>query len=246
MDNGYILWEGPSQLDGKPIVVLATGFAKASFNGKTGDMIQINILRQDVAPHKATQTGEDESVCGDCKMRGSGPENTRACFVQTFHGPLSTWRKYDRGGYGYAPEGILIGHRVRVGFYGDPAAVPYSVWRRLLWGSRTHTGYTHQWALFPELKGIVMASVDTPEEKEIANRMGWRTFRSRLPDEPLTEDEIACPATREGGKKTSCEDCGLCDGKTEGDKRRNIAAIVHGTSYKIRAYHKMRSRLAVV
>ena len=34
--NGIILWEGPSLIDGAPIVVIATGIKRASRNAKTG------------------------------------------------------------------------------------------------------------------------------------------------------------------------------------------------------------------
>ena len=38
--NGVILYEGPSMLDGAPIVVIATGIRTGSTNVKTGAMIQ--------------------------------------------------------------------------------------------------------------------------------------------------------------------------------------------------------------
>ncbi len=34
--NGYIIYEGPSMINGDPIVAIATGFARNSENGKTG------------------------------------------------------------------------------------------------------------------------------------------------------------------------------------------------------------------
>ena len=52
--NGYIVWEGLSPLDQKPIVMIATGFKTKSQNSKTGgDMIQTFIVRQDVPPNVA-------------------------------------------------------------------------------------------------------------------------------------------------------------------------------------------------
>ena len=38
--NGRVIYRGPSLLDGKRIVVVATGFVKKSNNDKTGEMIQ--------------------------------------------------------------------------------------------------------------------------------------------------------------------------------------------------------------
>ena len=67
--NGYIFYEGPSAIDGAPIVVIATGFASATGNRKTGDMVQTYIIRQDVKPTDALRTGQDASICGDCKHR---------------------------------------------------------------------------------------------------------------------------------------------------------------------------------
>jgi hypothetical protein len=62
--NTIKVWEGPSELDGAPIMLLLTGLAKSSKNAKTGDLLQTWILRSDVAPHVAVKTGQDSSVCG--------------------------------------------------------------------------------------------------------------------------------------------------------------------------------------
>ena len=67
---GVILYEGPSMLDRSvDIVCIATGIRQPSSNAKTGPMVQTWIMRQDTAPHDAQRTGEDEAVCGDCKLR---------------------------------------------------------------------------------------------------------------------------------------------------------------------------------
>ena len=67
---GLILFDGPSMIDGEPIVVIATGFKRSSANPKTGDMLQTWILRRDVAPFAAIHNGADASICGDCPLRG--------------------------------------------------------------------------------------------------------------------------------------------------------------------------------
>ena len=38
--NAHKVYDGPSMIDGKPIVVIMTGFKRASKNAKTDDMIQ--------------------------------------------------------------------------------------------------------------------------------------------------------------------------------------------------------------
>jgi len=62
-----IIYKGPSLLDGKPIVVIATF---SNRNTKTGAVVQTYILRSDINPLEASKTGEDFSICGDCTMRG--------------------------------------------------------------------------------------------------------------------------------------------------------------------------------
>lgn len=67
--QGFELWRGASRLDGAPIVVIVTGLQSPSSNEKTGPMLQVWILAQDEAPHRAQWSGADASVCGDCPMR---------------------------------------------------------------------------------------------------------------------------------------------------------------------------------
>ena len=250
MADGMILWEGPSRIDGKPIVVIGTGIASATKNRKAANMVQVNILARDVAPHVAVKTGDDRSVCGDCKNRRPTPDqddNQEApCYVLVFQGPLNVWKCYKRGGYPKATPSALVGLLVRLGTYGDPSAVPLAVWTAILWGVRGWTGYTHQWRSAPEYRGILMASVDTPEERSEAKAMGFRTFRTRLPHEPLQAGEISCPASSEAGHRTTCDRCLLCDGAAEGDTRRDEAIVRHGAANKVNAYDRMRSRLRVL
>lgn len=47
---GYVVYDGPSSIDGSPIAVILTGFASKSTNTKTGGMIQSYIIRTDIAP----------------------------------------------------------------------------------------------------------------------------------------------------------------------------------------------------
>lgn len=64
---GYVLFEGPSAIDGAPVVVIAI---VKSTNVKTGNMIQTYILRADMSPLEAAGQGLDYSICGDCPHRG--------------------------------------------------------------------------------------------------------------------------------------------------------------------------------
>jgi hypothetical protein len=81
--SGVILYQGPSLLDGAPIVVIATGLDSSS-NGKTGDMVQTHIIRADLSPLAAIQEGKDSSICGDCFHRGDGTGKHRTCYVTVY------------------------------------------------------------------------------------------------------------------------------------------------------------------
>lgn len=231
--SGYLLYRGPSSLDGSPVVAVATA---GSRNVKTGSIVQTWIL-SDVGelPHVAQRTGADVAVCGDCPLR---PANGGGCYVLTWQGPRGVYDAYRRGRYADVsgdPAGIATvgaGRHVRLGAYGDPAAVPHGVWRALLSRSRGWTGYTHQWRHADVLRDICMASVGSPGEAAIARSRGWRTFRIRAAADPLLPREGVCPASTEAGHVRTCETCGICDGSARGSGRASIAIVAHGWTAK--------------
>jgi hypothetical protein len=248
--NGFILYQGPSMLDGQPIVAIATGLGRRSKNAKTGDMVQTYIIRQDADPITASRQGTDSSVCGDCKHR---PVNGGSCYVTLAHGPLAVFKAYKRDSYPVAQDAQAIeaigkGRMVRLGTYGDPAAVPVWVWQALVASAQGHTGYTHQWrypstemAQHLALKALVMASADSPREAQEAQADGWRTFRVRLADESLAPREFVCPASEEAGKRTDCASCGACSGtKGPGDRRASPVIVAHGSG-KLSKFIAIRS-----
>ena len=213
--NGAILYRGPSLIDGAPIIVVATGLASGSTNSKTGAMVQTYILRDDVEPTAAIKSGQDSSICGDCTHRGDGTGKGRTCYVNVGQGPLAVYRAAQRGVYPVAADIAAIGARriVRLGTYGDPAAVPVGIWQALTSACVGHTGYTHQWRKAPELRD--------------AHAAGWRTFRVALPcDAPRIESEAICPASAEAGKKLTCAQCLACAGAN--GRRGSIVIQAHG------------------
>jgi hypothetical protein len=237
MPNGYVIYRGPSKLDGTPIVAIAI---TESHNSKTGNMVQSYILRDDVEPHIAIKDGRDAAICGNCKHR---PFLGGACYVVTYQGPLVVYRNFKAGKYpDLAPAAVsalIAGRMVRLGAYGDPAAVPKGIWNDLLRQASGHTGFTHQWgAKGRVLKDICMASVDTPEERETAARAGWRTMRIRTADEPVGEREFVCPASKEAGYRKHCVTCGACDGAARGANKGSVVIIAHGSLRK--RYERMR------
>ena len=246
--NGVIFYEDDN------IVGILTGLSKTTANDKTGAMIQSYILVKDVNPMEAVNTGADALVCGDCKLRGvvvpvddtkdkksySVRNNLktinrgRKCYVTLVHAPYIIWKAYKKGLYPYIhPNKLAMMLRfrmVRVGSYGDPSVIPTEVWDKILRKTLGRTGYTHQWKnCDTKLSNFTMASVDNLQEKRLANRLGFRTFRIRQPDEPLESDEVAClsdKVARKGKKLVPCSDCHMCNGK-DSKVKINIAIIEH-------------------
>jgi hypothetical protein len=232
---GVVLYEGPSRIDGAPIVAIACRITEASDNAKTGAMVQTFILPRDVDPNKAVKTGADSSVCGDCKFRPIYKGKTR-CYVRVYQAPLSVWNAYQRGRYAVPdvdfdaallPE-LFEGLAFRIGSYGDPAAIPARIWKRATRRVKNRTGYTHQWRkrIGAGLKGLCMASADSESDVGDATARGWRTFRVRKIDAPTLKTESICPASAEGGKRVQCDTCGLCKGATIA--ARSIVIADHG------------------
>jgi len=231
--NASILYRGPSALDGAPIVVVATGLRAKSQNEKTGALVQTWILRADLDPLEASKAGADSSICGQCPHRRS---LGGSCYVTLHQAPLSVYRAYHRGSYGVPldSEGMaaaLAGRKVRLGSYGDPAAVPLWVWDAALSRAESWLGYTHQWAR-PEVTStglgrFCMASADSSRDRLIATARGWRTFRVRAPSEPVMAGEFICPASAEAGKRRTCETCGACDGSAR-PKAASPVIMAHG------------------
>jgi hypothetical protein len=213
---GRLIYEGPSLLDGKPIFVVAI---PTSYNRKTGPMLQTYIMRSDMPPVLAVNEGEDYSICGDCPMRGNIKERT--CYVNLGHGPSQVYKYHQKHGYRYCnPLHLFKGFPIRIGTYGDPAAVPSGVWQALLQGTDAHTGYTHSYHRAPWLKGICMASTETESETKALQSQGWKTFRVRARGAPLMKGEVDCPADKH---HVHCTSCRLCTGN-----KVNVSIEVHG------------------
>jgi len=97
---------------------------------------------------------------------------------------------------------LLEGRHVRLGAYGDPAAIPFEVWRQLLATAAGHSRTPHAWRTCdPRFKAIAMASVDDVREFHEAGLRGWRTFRIRrtVDDAIIAGAEFVCPASDEAG-----------------------------------------------
>lgn len=221
----FIAWQGPSPVTGDRLVLVITG---PSTNVKTGPMHQAWLLLRDVEPFAALRSHADRGICGDCVHRSG---ERRTCYVSMFHGPRQIWRTLQAGGYrqlsSTAAAAELAGQQLRVTAYGDPAFVPFDVWDELLAEASGWAGYTHQWRTCDaQFRSMLMASVETPTEMVEAHAAGWRTFRARAADAPLLAGEFGCPASEEGGHRTTCARCQLCRGTSSPAK--SVSIQLHG------------------
>ena len=238
---GFIAYEGPSIIDGQPIVIIINRIDTASDNDKTGALVQSFIIRSDIAPTEALKTGADASICGDCVHRPILAKNNgqAPCYVNVFRSVLAVYNAYKRGRYERVslPELALklAGKKLRIGTYGDGAAAPVSVWQALTTYTAGHVGYTHQWQRpnfdHAAWSNLAMASADSAAEATQAHALGYRTFRVSIGIDKL-QGETTCPASAEAGKKTTCDNCMLCGGQTKSAK--NIVIADHALGHKRR------------
>lgn len=233
-----IIYRGPSLIDGTEIVAIVK--PSKSKNVKTGGMVQTYILLANVNPLEASKTGADVSICGTCPHRGipsTDPARKqaekRSCYVNLGQGPLGIYKAFARGRYAVADHAATVklgaGKMVRLGTYGDPAAVPSHVWEALTSEAAGWTGYTHQSGMTGAdvRSDMVMISADTLEGAQAAWAKGERTFRViKDVSEIVKGVEISCPASKEAGARTTCEACGLCGGTSV--KAKSIAIVDHG------------------
>ena len=158
----------------------------------------------------------------------------RKCYVNLGQGVLIVYKAFLRGVYKEAlvveGDGFKInqirdmgrGRFVRVGTYGDPAAVPQRVWELLLSDADGFTAYTHQKPWRPE---IAMQSADSHAEAVMHWKENRRTFRVIADLGELDkENETLCPASKEMGRRVQCAECRLCAGFKQA---KSIAIVEH-------------------
>jgi hypothetical protein len=236
MSNGIVIYRGPSEIDNAPIIAVATGFQYRSSNPKLGHrLIQTWIIREDVSPIRAVVTGDDISVCGNCALRGSTDGRkivNRMCYVPVYFAPYSIWKCY-RSEPTASPQQLRSAFErrgVRLGAYGDPAAVPPDVWRYITATAEFWTGYTHQWRTCdPVFAQWCMASCESVVDQIAAKQLGYRTFRITELDARLNrgDTEIACPASAEMGHRSTCDQCRACGG-TSSKANCDVVITIHG------------------
>jgi hypothetical protein len=218
--NGIELYNGPSMLDGSPIIAI---LIFKSMNAKTGDMMQLHIIRADMAPLMASKKKLDHAICGNCSHKHSA---RGACYVNIGQGPTVVYKAWKAGKYPvYTNEhdSRISSRKVRLGAYGDPAALPYSILKHLTDTALGFTGYTHQ-IDHPNFDARVLEfcqiSTDTEKQTKQAYKYKRGTFRVVTDKVQALPYETECLADSKG---LECRDCMRCDGTS------NIFILVHGS-----------------
>jgi hypothetical protein len=246
--RGLVVYDGPSLLNGDRIVAILTTHTN---NRKIGDCPQLWVLHAERSPVDAARVGADAAVCGDCPLRGDGRH--RGCYVDLLRGPRSVWDAWRRGRYRDAwsampsptstdvtPSLVLrravAGRVVRLGAYGDPAAVPRAVLAAVVANARGHVGYTHQWRHGFAIADLCMASAETPRDVADASALGFRSFVMTHDTEPRRPGHMICPASPEGGHRLTCDRCGACSGTGAGRATMHVQIATHGSEISTKRY----------
>ena len=231
--KGYIIDRGLSPIDQQPFVVIMT---MESSNIKTGNMCQVWILREDIHPVEALQTGADYSICGNCPHRYKLVDGKliRSCYVNVGQAPSTVWKSYKRGIYVDLTDPEIIAdtnltvllnsRKIRWGAYGDPAIINPDVVKEFNLYAAGHTGYTHQWRedFAQAFVGVFQASCDGMRDYLEASAHGWKTF-AVVPKGKEAFSGKQCPATVDGSS-AQCRTCALCDGA-----KQDVFVVAHGT-----------------
>jgi hypothetical protein len=176
---------------------------------------------------------ESLDSCGSCPLlKRNAPDNKARCYAQ--HGSPSfahaAMVKCASKGKDYSFARAILSRAasarmVRFGAIGDPAAIDPDILLRWIDGSRKLgldvVGYTHQWRedAHQWLSEHFMASCDSLDEVDEAERMGWRATVVVRPDftkgrtHDGTKAVVVCPAiaAERKGRKVTCNDCRMCD-----------------------------------
>ena len=225
-----------NHLDQECVVQMQYG----SQNSKTGDSIQVWILPMEWVKKGEKAMNNDEASCMDCPHSKRG---NKSCYVRKGFAEYGLKSKVKSLHKYYKQKNLEIldiqelagreKHRckdkfIRFGAYGEPVLLGEQNVKELTEVASNFTGYTHQWhiAKYDWSRKYFMASVETEQLMQKANKFGFRTFRVRKKaDLAHSKLETICPASKEAGRKVTCNVCALCKGASS--KAKNIVIIKH-------------------
>lgn len=200
-----------------------------SSNSKTGNVIQQWITPKDWERDKGDgrekiDLKESSDACNECPLM-------QTCYVKKGFPAMglisSSKSKNHETLHWYRVPERFKDKFIRFGAFGEPVLTGYDETKLLTELCKNWTGYTHQWRNldYHWSNEYFMASVEDDKGKREANALGYRTFRVGSNVDEMLHDEVLCPASKEAGRKATCEQCGLCKGKAS--KAKNIFIVKH-------------------
>lgn len=181
----------------------------------------------------------DKGVCFDCPFSSnSGNGNCYTHKSNQFKGFISMLKSIARefnSDFNSIPElstkdyldivKLSDNRYVRFGTYGEPTLIPIALVNMMVSVAKTYSGYSHQYMRKPEYAKYFMASTHNQFQANTAkDKFGYRSFIA-VKDNTKTVGVI-CPASDEGGFKSTCSDCGLCSG-TIGKGKKDVVILEH-------------------
>ena len=172
----------------------------------------------------------DGSVCMDCPFAVSNGAKLSACYthkmmqysgflsmLRGIHKTYADWESIPTLSEEIVAKlvDVCANKYVRFGTYGEPSLIDVNLVSAIVNVSKSHTGYTHQWAKKKEYAPFFMASVHNAFGEGLAKKLGFRSF---VAAKQVDSNFISCPASNEMGFKSNCSKCGLCSGLRKGNK----------------------------
>ncbi len=198
----------------------------------TYSMDQVNYVKENEKVDFATFYKLANANCLDCPFRDYGKCYTHKFFqTRGFIMQLRTILRNNeiREMPKATPKDLVKWCKwsyVRFGTYGEPTKIPLDWVVKMASASYNFTGYTHQWRKAKGYEKYFMASTHSKLETKLASECGYRSYMTTNDLSFKDKDFIKCPASKEVGRKMSCEDCGLCKGVSHSSKR-NIVIVEH-------------------
>jgi hypothetical protein len=217
----FVLWHGPSALDGAPVVLVGRAKGNGKTQGKRALVGLAVIPVQTVAAMlRATADGVEGSQLGSHYRRSIVATIASACGASCNHRdgltcyvqhstmvagePATMARNACADGLpplGWSDAGVAIlgalvgaGSAVRFMVAGSTAALPVDVAARLTdIASDATIGYVEEWRNRPDLRDSHMASCQTLDDAREAQASGWRVFLSGM-DVPQDGSDAVLPS----------------------------------------------------
>lgn len=212
---------------------IVINFQFQTTNKKTGDLIQNYLIPESwLETDESIDNLDDRAVCFDCKH---GQNEDKMCYVRDkfkSRGLKSKIRGLRNLGLDNIPElspelesdllNAIEGRGIRFGSYGEPILLGEALIGKISKRAKFWTGYTHQWHKNNWAKDYFMASVESEIVSNAAQKMGFRTF---FVGDTQSKEYVTCPASKEAGNKTTCDNCKLCMGTQS--KAKSVTIKLH-------------------